>query len=97
MKTTRYIDASFETLYDESHRTTRGHLRAAVESIDDQFGKGYAKANPSLVAAFMQAASNDFTQSVLAQQIRAGLDSIAESAEAIAVAIPDVLELLPQE
>lgn len=40
--------------------TTAEYMRDAVESIDKQFGDGYAKANPVLVAAFIQAAAHDY-------------------------------------
>ncbi len=33
------------------------NLKAAVKDIDAVFGNGYAKANPSLVAAYLQAAA----------------------------------------
>lgn len=57
--------------------TAEVYLSAAVKAIDNQFGAGFAKANPELVVGFMKTAAADFSAAVLAQQIRAGLESIA--------------------
>jgi len=59
--------------------TANTYLRKAIESIDNAFGEGYAKKNPVLVGAFIQAAAMDMGASVLAQQIRAGLESVASA------------------
>jgi hypothetical protein len=58
--------------------TVDTYLSQAVKRIDTEFGKGFAKKNPGLVGAFIQAAASDFNYAVLAQQIRVGLESIAE-------------------
>lgn len=35
--------------------SVQGHLVAAIAAIDSALGDGYAKANPTLLAAYMQA------------------------------------------
>lgn len=71
------ITASFETLMDQGGSTASFYMRRAVREIDDLFGEGYAKANPSLVAAFMQAAAADCGASVTAKVIGSALEEIA--------------------
>jgi len=73
------ITASFETLYEQSSMIADGHLSKAVKCIDSELGNGFAKKNPALVGAFMQAAVLELGFSTLAQQVRAGLETIAEN------------------
>lgn len=40
--------------------TVDEYLAKAVASIDSRFGKGFAKANPALVAAFVTACTTDY-------------------------------------
>ena len=75
----QHITADFHTLMDQAPGTAAVYLNEAIESIDKAFGEGYAKKNPSLVGAFIQASAMDMGHAVLAQQIRAGLESIAEN------------------
>lgn len=46
--------------------TIAEYLDRAVAAIDEKFGDGYAKANPALVGAFIQACATDFNSWVLA-------------------------------
>jgi hypothetical protein len=85
--TSNEISASFHTLMEQASMTADVYLGEAVERIDRQFGAGYAAKNPALVGAFIQACSDDFSQGVLAQQIRLGLEAIAEAGTNIASAI----------
>jgi predicted DNA-binding protein len=73
------ITADFHVLMDQAPGTVAVYLDKAIESIDNAFGDGYAKQNPSLIGAFIQAAATDMGCAVLAQQIHAGLESIAEN------------------
>ncbi len=42
---------------DRAADRTAHYLKRAVETLDGQFGEGYAAANPVLVASFLQSAS----------------------------------------
>ncbi|WP_041053881.1 hypothetical protein [Vibrio owensii] len=53
-------NASNEILQSQSMENATTYLTKAKAEIDDLFGKGYAKANPQLVAAYLTAASNEF-------------------------------------
>lgn len=57
------ITASWETLLEQSTYTGSTYLDAAIKQLDEQFGEGYAKANPVLINGVMQMMSNDFVAS----------------------------------
>ena len=63
------------------------YLKAAVMSIDEEFGKGYAVANPVLIGAFIQACAVDVLANILQDDVGAPLNEIAEPLRDIAVAI----------
>ncbi|MGF2653769.1 hypothetical protein ACQUWL_14655 [Serratia marcescens] len=50
---------SAERLLEQAADTAGSWMWRAVEEIDRQFGKGYAKNHPELVAGFMQTAGID--------------------------------------
>ena len=67
-------------LYMDQAGITAGHwMRQSVEQIDGIFGDGYAKKNPALVAAFIQAAAMDQHTSHLANTVCERLVDIAGS------------------
>ena len=72
---TLYIDASAETLMRQAGYTAEEYMRAAIKSIDEMLGAGYAKNNPELISAFMQTAALDYK----AASDLAGCQKIAES------------------
>lgn len=51
-------------LVDQAAWTAERFMRLAAESIDKNFGDGYAKKNPALVAAMVQASVADFRNTV---------------------------------
>lgn len=73
------ITATFLQLAQEAPLIVAGMLDDTIIQIDNRFGRGYAKRHPELVAAFLAASENNFSIATLAQQIRAGLDNIADS------------------
>jgi hypothetical protein len=66
-------------------------LKQAVIGIDAQFGDGFAKANPSLVAAYLQAGVT-MSYSLGEGIIEAAANKIAESIEDLATAISDAFD-----
>ncbi len=82
------IRANFHTLMNQAPGTVGFYLTKAIDEIDRHFGDGYAKKNPALLGAFLQATALDFGVSVLAQQVRLGLQEIAGGLGEIARAIP---------
>ncbi len=65
---------SAETLMRQAGYTSEEWLRQAVEAIDNQFGEGFAKANPQLVGSFIQGAGLD----QIAMYIKSLTDSLSE-------------------
>lgn len=63
------IEASNQTLMRQGAMTADEYLRSAIDHTDDQLGKGYAKAHPELIAAFMQTAAIDAGAGVIARAI----------------------------
>ena len=70
------ITASGTTLMRQAPMTAGEYMDAAVLEIDKKFGKGYAKAHPELVGAFIQTAALDFGASVIARAIQDGLEPL---------------------
>ena len=71
--------ASASTLLDQAQKTAHDYLIDAVKNIDEELGEGYAARHPELIAAYMSVAAKDFETGMMAQQLRAGLDAIAEA------------------
>ena len=63
--------------------TAHSYLSSAIRIIDDEFGEGYAKAHPELVAGFMHTAAMDFDSCMERQ----ALNSLASDIGDIAIAI----------
>jgi hypothetical protein len=72
------VEANFHTLMDQASGTAETYFSRAIKSIDGEFGDGYSANHPELVVGFMQTAAMDFGAGVLAQQIRAGLNDLAD-------------------
>jgi hypothetical protein len=70
--------------------TIKQYLHQAVESIDDVFGKDYARKNPDLVAACVQAQAADYN--TVAQT--AALYELATAVESVAGEISGIAENL---
>jgi hypothetical protein len=65
----------------QASRTANEYLIHAVDSIDRALGEGYAKKNPELIGAFMQAAALDFLTSQLHHYAFPELSRIADWVE----------------
>lgn len=56
------MDGHKETLATEHAKMAAfDYLKRGITDIDERFGDGYAKANPVLLAAFIQACSLEFS------------------------------------
>jgi hypothetical protein len=78
------IDAGNQTLLRQAPMTANEYLLSAVDHIDEKLGKGYAKAHPELIAAFMQASAVDLGTAVIARAIESLAGSMGEITEQIA-------------
>ena len=72
------IELNGDGMLRQAKMTAHDYMLAALDDIDEIFGRGTAKKHPELVAAYIQTASIDLAGAIIAQQIRAGLDHIAE-------------------
>jgi hypothetical protein len=80
------ITADWDTLLRQASMTIHDYLIHGVRCIDDKFGEGYAARHPELLAAFIQAAAQDFHSSTMAkiagevsEQLSAAVLALAES------------------
>jgi hypothetical protein len=74
------ITATFSQIELQAIYTTTSYMSDAIRQIDQQFGDGYARENPKLVAAFMKTCSSEMLASsilVASQKIAHGLESAA--------------------
>lgn len=76
-------------LMDQAGPTVGHWLMQSVKEIDRTFGDGYAKKNPALVAAFIQAAAMDQLTAHLTTRIAERLSDISCSISQLAGAVAD--------
>lgn len=85
-----YVSASAETLMRQATITASAYMSDAVREIDNQFGEGFAKNNPVLVGAFIQASALDYHTAfmkIAAQELGGDLTNISMGIEALATAV----------
>jgi hypothetical protein len=68
------ITANYETLMRQAPMTIHDYLFAAIKSIDQAFGEGYAKKHPEIVMQFVQEANKETQASCLLQTIQEGIE-----------------------
>ena len=76
--TTERPTCSYTDAMNQASDTADRYLWKAIDMIDHQFGEGYAKKNPGLIAPLVQAQVDDFNNTCL-------MGSIWEVAEKISV------------
>lgn len=83
------VTESFDDLLHQASMTADTYMSSAIREIDAAFGASHVKANPALVAAFMQAASSDFVAASNTKVYGSALDRIADSLDGVAHALRD--------
>lgn len=68
------VDA--HTLMNQAADTAGTYLAKVVRELDEQFGSGYAKSNPVVVAAMLQACTADFAACMLSNSIDRLADAV---------------------
>ena len=76
------ITADHTTLMRQAPMTAHEYFHAAIKSIDDRFGDGYAQEHPELIAAFMQTAARDFQTAITARTMQDAAEQITETLRA---------------
>lgn len=79
-------------LFRQASTTAETYMMRAEDAIDEQFGKGYARANPGLVGAFMQTAALDFAATFQADFLGLLVDKFETIGHAL-LSIPSAEEL----
>jgi hypothetical protein len=69
------ITADDTELMHQAPMAVNTYLIKAVKSIDGQFGTGFSRKHPELVAAFLRASAMEFQTSVIARS----LETVAEA------------------
>ena len=69
------IKADPVTLMRQASMTSSEYFRKAIEDIDNEFGEGFAKANPQLIGDYMKTSAIDY----LAGSITIALQDISET------------------
>lgn len=78
------IEADFDDLMIQAPMTAKRWLQQAILGIDEiictsaDHPKSIAHEHPELIVAFMNACAMDLASAIIAQQIRAGFDRLAE-------------------
>lgn len=76
-----YPEISFHEMMNQASMTAHDYMLRAERDIDAQFGEGFAKKNPILVAGYMKTCALDYGSGLLAKAIGSGLESIARAGQ----------------
>ena len=74
---------SYEEAASQASSTTSIYFSEAIEMIDEQFGEGYAKKNPALIAPLVTAQVQDFNNCTLVRSLWEIAESIQNNADEI--------------
>lgn len=64
------ITAEPDTLMRQAPTTVELYLKEVIEMVDVNFGKGYARANPALVASLVETCAKDYSTAMLSACIQ---------------------------
>lgn len=84
------VTAGMTTLFLQAPKTVSEYMTKAVDAIDSEFGKGFAKNNPALVGAFIQASTQDFhtaMMKVAAQDLGGNLNGLSMAIESLSTSL----------
>jgi len=81
--TTERPTCSYTEAMDQASDTADRYLWKAIDMIDHQFGEGYAKKNPGLIAPLVQAQVDDFNNTCLMGSIWEIAEKISNLSSAI--------------
>lgn len=81
------IEASYTTLFDQAKGTVSEYMSRAVTDLDNEFGEGYARKNPALVAAMVTAMGQDFTTAARSKAQQGMVEAVVNAITAITEAI----------
>ncbi len=74
---------SYDEAMSQATGTMQTYFDKAVETIDNEFGEGYAKKNPHLVSTLTSVQVSDFNNCVITKVLWEIAEAIQHNAEAI--------------
>lgn len=80
------INAEWTKLSDDAFNRTEINFYNSIKVIDKEFGEGFAKNNPILISAFLQASSIEYAGTTIGACIQ-DLEEISKALDGIAVSI----------
>ena len=84
----RTVTALPEALLEQASMKTKQYFLCAVRDIDREFGEGYAKAHPELLAAVLEVAAADYRTAI---QIKSFEEQIEYSVQVFEMAVDRVI------
>jgi hypothetical protein len=87
-KAKRTVTALPETLLEQASMKTKQYFLCAVRDIDREFGEGYAKAHPELLAAVLEVAAADYRTAI---RIKSFEEQIEYSVQVFEMAVDRVI------
>lgn len=79
-----YPESSIPQLVEQAPSTIDHYIYRGIKTIDRDFGEGYAKTNPQLLAAYITACASDFNNAALLKTFGSGLDELVGIARRLA-------------
>jgi hypothetical protein len=76
-----HIDLDGDGIMRQAKMTAYDYILSGIADINKLFGEGTAQSHPEYVIAYAQIAALDGGSTIVAQQLRAGLDAIAAAIE----------------
>ncbi len=87
------IECDKATLFQQAMMTAQDFMSRAVRDIDKEFGLGYAKKNPALVAEYMRACGQDWSTAMRS----AASDNLCARIEGLAIDLSAAIRGKPWE
>lgn len=88
------ITANWKTLLNDGFCCASTHFHQVIESIDSEFGKGYAKEHPELIGAYMNAAATEHQAVVIGKCIQELAEEIEKAGDIIYNGLNNISEEL---
>jgi hypothetical protein len=82
------VTASNSTLMRQAQSTADTYMHAAVGDIDREFGEGFARKHPELIAAYMQTSAIDLGTAIITR----ALDRLVTAVSAAATGMESIAE-----
>ena len=79
-------------LLRQAPMTANEYLMSAIDHIDQQLGKDYARSHPELIAAFMQTSAIDLGTAVIARAVESLSNSLVGAFNEMQESVADAID-----